>query len=133
VGLSNVRFAPFQPKDRLPEVLASADLHVVPLRAGLGNVSVPSKTYSILAAARPVLAAIDPGTEVPRMLAASGAGTCVPPDDEHAFIAALRDMLADRDALAESGRAGRRWVEGIASPLAVARAYETLVRDAIRR
>ncbi|MFM2071069.1 MAG: hypothetical protein RLZZ623_1332 [Actinomycetota bacterium] len=132
-GLSNVRFAPFQPKDRLPEVLASADLHVVPLRAGLGNVSVPSKTYSILAAARPVLAAIDPGTEVPRMLAASGAGTCVPPDDEHAFIAALRDMLADRDALAESGRAGRRWVEGIASPLAVARAYETLVRDAIRR
>jgi colanic acid biosynthesis glycosyl transferase WcaI len=105
----------------------------VPLRAGLGNVSVPSKTYSILAAARPVLAAIDPGTEVPRMLAASGAGRCVPPDDEQAFIAALRDMLADRDALAESGRAGRRWVEGIASPLAVARAYEKLVREAIRR
>ena len=47
------------------EVLASGDVHVVPLRAGLGNVSVPSKTYSILAAGRPVLAAIDPGTEVP--------------------------------------------------------------------
>ena len=64
-------------RERLAEVLASADLHVVPLKAGLGNVSVPSKTYSILAAGRPVLAAIDAGTEVPRMIAASGAGRVV--------------------------------------------------------
>lgn len=133
VGLANVRFAGYQPKDRLPEVLASADLHVVPLRAGLGNVSVPSKTYSILAAGRPVLAAIDPGTEVPRMLAASGGGVSVAPDDPAAFIGALRELLADPTALAERGRAGRRWVEGIASPHAVAVAYETLVRSLVTR
>ena len=132
-GLVNVRFAGYQPKDRLPEVLASADLHVVPLRAGLGNVSVPSKTYSILAAGRPVLAAIDPGTEVPRMLAASGGGVSVPPDDPVAFTHALRDLLADPAALAERGRAGRRWVEGSASPHAVAVAYETLVRSIAAR
>ncbi|MCU1361305.1 MAG: putative glycosyltransferase, partial [Ilumatobacteraceae bacterium] len=71
-GLANVRFVDYQPKDRLPEVLASADLHVVPLRTGLGQVSVPSKTYSILAAGRPLLAAVDPDTEVPRMIHASG-------------------------------------------------------------
>jgi hypothetical protein len=49
----------------------------VPLRAGLGAVSVPSKTYSILASARPVVAAIDAGTEVTRILASSGAGISV--------------------------------------------------------
>ena len=38
------------------------------------DVSVPSKTYSSLAAARPVIAAIDGGTEIPRLLAAAGAG-----------------------------------------------------------
>ena len=37
----------------------------MPLRAGLASVSVPSKTYSILAAGRPVVAAIDPGTDDP--------------------------------------------------------------------
>lgn len=128
-GLANVRFAGYQPKERLAEVLASADVHLVPLRAGLGRVSVPSKTYSILAAGRPVLAAIDAGTEVPRMLAASGGGRCVPPDDPVAFTAALREMLADPAALQAQGAAGRAWVEGIASPAAVALAYEQLIRD----
>ena len=132
-GLANVRFAPYQPASRLPEVLATGDIHVVPLRAGLGRVSVPSKTYSILAAGRPVLAAIDPGTEVPRLLAASGGGVAVPPDDPEAFIAALRDLVADPEGAAEMGRQGRAWVERSASPAAVAGEYERLIVELLAR
>ena len=77
VALRNVVFSGYQPHDRLPEVLATGDIHLVPLRAGLGRVSVPSQTYSILAAGRPVLAAIDPGPEVPRILRDSGTGVAV--------------------------------------------------------
>lgn len=128
-GLGNVRFNGYQPKDRVPEVLATGDIHLVPLKKGLGRVSVPSKTYSILAAGRPVLAAIDPGTEVPRMLEASGGGRAVAPDDPAAFTAALAEMLADLPAAAAAGAAGREWVLGAASPAAVARAYERLVRS----
>lgn len=122
--LANVRFSPYLPPERLPEVLATGDVHVVPLRAGLGSVSVPSKTYSILAAGRPVVAAIDPGTEVPRMLAGSGAGLAVPPDDADAFVEALRTLLDDPARARSMGEAGRRWVEQAASPAAVAAAYE---------
>ena len=125
-SLPNVHFGQFQPKARLSEVLATGDVHVVPLRTGLARVSVPSKTYSILAAGRPVLAAIDPGTEVPRIIERSGAGVAVPPDDPTSFVDALRGLLADPDGLAEMGAAGRRWVEGWASPAAVAAAYEAL-------
>jgi colanic acid biosynthesis glycosyl transferase WcaI len=125
--LANVRFVGYQPKERLPEVLASADLHVVPLKAGLGSVSVPSKTYSILAAGRPVLAAIDADTEVPRMVAASGGGRVVPPDDLAAFVAAVREMVGDPAALAAQGAAARAWVEHAASPQAVAAAYAALI------
>jgi colanic acid biosynthesis glycosyl transferase WcaI len=131
-GLANLRFVGYQPKERLPEVLASADLHVVPLRAGLGNVSVPSKTYSILAAGRPVLAAIDADTEVPRMIDVSGAGRVVPPDDATAFVAAVRQMLADRPALIAQGLAGRAFVERAASPRSVAAAYTRLIGDVTR-
>jgi colanic acid biosynthesis glycosyl transferase WcaI len=127
--LPNVRFSGYQPKERVPEVLATGDIHLVPLKQGLGRVSVPSKTYSILAAGRPVLAAIDPGTEVPRMLAASGGGVVVPPDDLEAFCSALADLLADPAQAAAMGSAGRRWVEGAASPAAVGRAYEALIRS----
>jgi len=132
-GQPNVRFGPYQPADRVPEVLATGDIHLVPLKQGLGRVSVPSKTYSILAAGRPVLAAIDPGTEVPRMLEASGGGVAVPPDDLDAFCAALSGMLADPDAATAMGAAGRRWVQTAASPEAVAQAYERLVRGLARR
>jgi colanic acid biosynthesis glycosyl transferase WcaI len=127
--LPNVRFSGYQPKERVPEVLATGDIHLVPLKAGLGRVSVPSKTYSILAAGRPVLAAIDPGTEVPRMLEASGGGVAVPPDDLEAFCTALEGLLADPEAAAAMGAAGRAWVEGAASPAAVAVAYERLIRS----
>ena len=129
VDLANVRIGTYQPMERLAEVLATGDVHVVPLRAGLGRVSVPSKTYSILAAGRPVVAAIDPGTEVPRILAESGAGLAVAPDDPAAFIAALGELLGDRAAAAEMGRRGRSWVETAASPAAVALAYEELFRE----
>jgi len=128
-GVTNVRFSGYQSKERVPEVLATGDIHLVPLKAGLGRVSVPSKTYSILAAGRPVLAAIDAGTEVPRMLAASGGGVAVAPDDPVAFRAALAELLADPAAAAAMGAAGRAWVTGAASPRAVAVAYEQLIRS----
>ena len=126
-GLANVRFSGYQPIERLPEVLATGDIHLVPLKAGLGRVSVPSKTYSILAAGRPALAAIDPGTEVPRILEASGAGVWVPPDNTNAFSQALHQMAEDPVRAREMGRAGRRWVERAASPRAIAQAYADLI------
>lgn len=128
-SFDNVRMGDYQPMHRLAEVLATGDIHLVPLRRGLGWVSVPSKTYSILAAGRPVLAAIDPGTEVPRILAASGAGVCVPPDDAHSFVEALRELLADTARRSAMGARGREWVQSAASPAAVAVAYEQLFRE----
>jgi len=128
-GLPNIRFAGYQPRDRVGEVLASGDIHVVPLRAGLGAVSVPSKTYSILAAARPVVAAIDPGTEVTRILEHSGAGVSVAPDDEEVFTAALQHMVANIDEAREQGRKGRQWVETHVSPAVVAQSYLSLIAD----
>ena len=128
-GLPNIRFAGYQPRDRVGEVLASGDIHVVPLRAGLGAVSVPSKTYSILAAARPVVAAIDPGTEGTRILEHSGAGVSVAPDDEEVFTAALQHMVANIDEAREQGRKGRQWVETHVSPAAVAQSYLSLIAD----
>lgn len=131
-GLPNVRFAGYIEPARLPELLATGDVHVVPLKRGLGRVSVPSKTYSIMAAGRPVVAAIDPGTAVPAILAESGGGVAVPPDDPVAFVDALRGLLAAPGEAAEMGRRGRDWVVREASPAAVGRAYDELL-DGVSR
>jgi colanic acid biosynthesis glycosyl transferase WcaI len=124
--LANVYFGDYQPIERLSEVLATGDIHLVPLRAGLASVSVPSKSYSILAAGRPMLAAIDPGTEIPNMLEQSGAGVAVEPDNSAAFIEALSQLVSKRNQLHEMGASGRTWVETHASPASVAAQYEAI-------
>ena len=124
--LANVHFGDYQPIERLSEVLATGDIHLVPLRTGLASVSVPSKSYSILAAGRPMLAAIDPNTEIPNMLQQSGAGVAVNPDNGPAFIEALGRLISNRDQLSEMGAKGRKWVETHASPASVAAQYEAI-------
>ena len=131
--LPNVRFVGMQPIERLPEVLAAGDIHVVPLRAGLAWSSVPSKLYSILAAGRPIVASVDPGTEVERTIERARAGLAVTPGDPHAFEHALGELLDDRERAERMGAAGRLFVERWASPAAVAEAYEGLFSELIQR
>ena len=102
-GLGNVRFVDAQPFDRLPEVLAAADIHLVPLKKGLAAASVPSKTYSILAAGRPVIASVDPGSEITKLVERSGAGISVPPEDGEALTKAIRRFLDSPDDAASHG------------------------------
>jgi colanic acid biosynthesis glycosyl transferase WcaI len=128
-GLSNVVFGDFQPAERLAEVLATGDVHVVPLKRGLAASSVPSKTYSILAAGRPLVASVDPGTEVARVVERAGAGLAVAPQDPGAFVAAVGELVDDPVRRVAMGASGRRFVEGWASPPAVATAYEELFEE----
>jgi len=132
-GLSNLVFGDFQPSERLSEVLASGDIHVVLLRRGLGRVSVPSKTFSIMAAGRPIVAAVDAGTEVPRMVDAARCGLVVPPDETESFIAAIDRLVSDRDGRRDMGERARAFVEGQASPRSVAERYANLVHEIRRR
>jgi colanic acid biosynthesis glycosyl transferase WcaI len=131
-GLDNLKFVEMQPRERLPEVLAAGDLHVVPLKRGLARSSVPSKLYSILAAGRPVLASVDAGTEVATTIERASAGVSVPPEDPDAFCAALTDLLDDPARRTAMGESGRAFVEGWVSPAAVGASYETLFEQ-VRR
>jgi len=124
--LTNVRFVGLQPKERLADVLAAADVHVVLLRSGLAHSSVPSKLYSILAAGRPLVASVDQGTEVARVVERAGAGLAVAPEDPEALVGALRRLLDDPGEADRMGGAGRRFVATWPGPADIARRYEEL-------
>lgn len=132
-GLRNVVFVDPQPAERLPEVLAAADVHLVPLKRGLASSSVPSKTYSILAAGRPLIASVDVGSEVARVVERSGAGLAVRPEDPEAFTKAVRQLTENPADAAAMGAAGRRWIESWASPAKIAQAYEELFESLASR
>jgi colanic acid biosynthesis glycosyl transferase WcaI len=79
-----------------------------------------------------VLASVDEGTEVARVVERADCGLAVPPDDLDAFLAGLRTLLADPASARAMGERGRRFVEHWASPAAVAAAYESLFADLAR-
>lgn len=67
--LSNVRFIPLQPEERLCELLNFADVHVLPQLAGTADLVLPSKLGGMLASGKPCIVMADTGTELYEFLA----------------------------------------------------------------
>lgn len=125
-GLTNVQFMPFQPRSRLPEVLACADVSLVVLRRGIGSDSLPSKIYSILASGRPILASVDVGCETWKLVERAEAGVCVPPENPQELAKAILSLKQDRDQCKRFGCNGRIWAETHHSPQFAAEQFEKL-------
>ena len=107
-GIGNVRFLPFYPGEQLPQVLASADLHVVTVRKGLEGLVVPSKLYPILMAGRPVLALSAAEADVARIVNEHGCGFVVDPDDPDAVAETVRSVRQRPEVLETMAQKARQ-------------------------
>jgi colanic acid biosynthesis glycosyl transferase WcaI len=130
-GAGNVSAAPYQPEERLGDVLAAADLALVPLRSGLGRYCVPSKLYSILASGRPVGALLDSDTDVARIVETAECGFRVDPDDPRSLADEILRLAAEPDRARRFGENGRRWGEEKGSLARAAARYEGLLGEVI--
>ncbi len=110
-GIRNLKVLPWQPYERLAEVLATGDILTAIIEPDAGLFSVPSKILSCLCAGRPVVAAIPADNLAARTIMKAGAGLVVPPGDEAGFIAGLEALLADRDRREQLGASGRAYAE----------------------
>lgn len=112
-GLSNIRWLPLQPAERLNELLNLADIHLLPQRAGMGELMMPSKLLGMLASGRPVLAMAEQGTQLANEVAKCGV-VLVPGDMEGLAAAIERLSLApgERKIMGEAARiAAVKWTK----------------------
>lgn len=128
-ALANVRFLPFQPREDLPEVQASADLSLVTLAPGRGQTSVPSKVLGYMAAGRPVLASVDEDCDTAETIRDAGCGVVVPPGDAAALAGAVASILADAPERRRMGEAGRAAFERRFDASAALRLYAELLEE----
>jgi len=105
-GLKNIQFLPYQPIDRLNEVLSAADLAVVCLDHLYTGLSVPSKTYGIMASATPILAFVDTESEIGRTILESKCGIVLAKASPEQVVETIRRWLIDRSTLQEMGQNG---------------------------
>jgi glycosyltransferase involved in cell wall biosynthesis len=106
-GLTNVQFLPYQPMSGLAEMLSAPDLAVVCLESGHTGISVPSKTYGVIAAGTPILAMLDPAGEIAQMIKETDCGVVVDPNADD-VARAIRELMADPAKLRSLGASGRR-------------------------
>ena len=107
----NLLLLDFQPYDRVPDVLASADVLLATLEADAGQFAVPSKILSYLCAGRPLLLAAPRSNLAASIVEQSGAGTVVDPDRPQEWIEAARRLGADACLRAALGTSARRYAE----------------------
>ena len=105
--IENVRFLPFQPKERLPETLTACDASLVGIEPEMEGMCVSSKLYSALAAGRPVLAVVAEGDEVARVVREADCGAHVPsgdPDGAATVLSEWADTPRTAEGLGENAR-----------------------------
>lgn len=124
--LTNTVFLPFQPRADLPEIYATADVSLVIIKHGITKESVPSKTYTILASSRPIVAAVDSDSETSRLVEQVNCGLCVEPEDPAALAGAIRQLYANRENIASLGQNGRNYVVANFTKQRVASLYQDL-------
>ncbi len=102
--LDNISFFDPQPRQMMPELLASADIAIACLERSMIG-AVPSKIYEAMGAARPIVLAAE--GEPADIVQQSGGGLTVPSGDVAGIAAAIRRLAEhpdERRALGERGR-----------------------------
>jgi colanic acid biosynthesis glycosyl transferase WcaI len=128
--LSNLRVLEFQAYERLPEVLASADVLLATLETDAGQFAVPSKILTYLCAGRPILLAGPRENLSSSIIQRSGGGLVVDPNDSTAFVSAARTLLANASLRTTFGRNARRYAEITFNSVRITDAFESLLCSA---
>lgn len=111
MGLSNVVFFDASPKAKIPEVLASVDVSLIPLRKlELFKGAVPSKIFESLAMKKPILLGVE-GEARSLFIEDGKCGVAYNPDDHADLAQKVLLLSADRQKLITLGEAGREYVK----------------------
>lgn len=110
-NLENVRLLPYQPRSDLGFSLTAGDVHLTTLAEGLAGLSVPSKTYAILAAGRPILFVGDSRSAIARLIAENNCGAVVASGESHRLAQLIAEWSSDREHLSALGGRARALFE----------------------
>ena len=109
ITFGNITLLPFQPYEDIAHVFSLGDVSLVISKPGVGENSVPSKTWSIMSASRPVLANFDEN-ELKTIVDDYHCGIFTKAGDKNAFKEAILTLYNNRELCKEYGRNGRQFV-----------------------
>lgn len=104
--LKNVRFYPVQPNEELPQLLASADIHLIIQRRLASDLVMPSKLTGILSSGGAAIITAEKGSALYEVININNIGILIEPDDEESLYRAVKENIEkDLTEIRENARA----------------------------
>lgn len=110
-SVDNVTLLPFEPRAKLPEMLAAADVGLVIQKKNVLDFNMPSKIQVLLASGRAIVGSVPSTGTAASALRKSGAGIIVPPEEPQPLADAIIKLYRDYDLADRLGRKGRTYAE----------------------
>ncbi len=106
---NNVKLLPFEPRKKLPEMLAAADVGLVVQKGNVISFNMPSKIQVLLASGRAIVASIPAAGPAARAIQQSGGGIVIPPEEPGILAATILELYHDRDRVKLLGERSRQY------------------------
>lgn len=103
-ALSNVTLLDVRPREDQIVFLNACDVGLVGLIKGMWGAAMPSRTYNLLAAGKPMIGFAEPGSEPARVIQEERVGWTVMPGNVDELVDAIRAAYGARDELGEMSR-----------------------------
>ena len=131
--INNVKVFPFQPYDDIAHVFSLGDADLIISKKGTGGSSVPSKTWSIMAAGRPIVASFDINSELVDLIGKTQSGVFADADDVDGFVDAVVQLYENDSVMKKMGNNGREYViENLSKEMCTQKYIETFLATAKR-
>lgn len=128
-NLKNCEFHTYVPRQDLPLSVTCAHIGLVSLLNNQEGLSVPSKTYGIMAGAIPIVAIMSKKSEIARMLEEENCGIVVEPKDTKALTESILKLYSDEVLRKNMGKRGRLAVENKYNLKLAAQKYLELIQN----
>jgi glycosyltransferase involved in cell wall biosynthesis len=110
-GLQNCRFHTYVERKDLGFLMSLADVGLVSLSEGQEGLSVPSKTFGLMAAGVPVIAVMSAISEIARVVQEENCGILVKPGRKKDLANAILRLYNNRNKLKTMGQKGLEAIE----------------------
>jgi len=107
-SLKNVRLLDSRPRNEQNIFLNACDVAIVTLVKKMWGVSMPSRTYNILAAGKPILALTEKGSEIEKVVEEETVGWAVLPNEPDKLLQKIFEIYENKEKFEEMGQNARQ-------------------------
>ncbi len=111
VGATNVTLLPFQPRAKLPQMLAAADVGLVVQKQNVLDFNMPSKIQVLLASGKAIIASVPSTGTAASAIRRSQGGLVTAPEEPQALAKAIAKLYENQQQTVNLGKQGRVFAE----------------------